>query len=173
MQRGLWSGFSHRQVWAVWLREFLSTKKTELRNEEDADASVARQRAHTRSASLDCISFFVHPPSFCSYGDRVEHFRVLEGAGQYCVWDKSFCSLNRLVDFYRTHSIALEKVVCLKDLPSSPRLQARPGPNPYPNPYRSTSQESIPSARLPSPPSNPKPVLEVWQWMTSSCKQPC
>uniref|UniRef100_A0A8C6M7R9 GRB2 related adaptor protein b n=1 Tax=Nothobranchius furzeri TaxID=105023 RepID=A0A8C6M7R9_NOTFU len=45
-----------------------------------------------------------------SYGDRVEHFRVLEGGGQYCIWDKSFCSLNRLVDFYRTHSIAMEKM---------------------------------------------------------------
>uniref|UniRef100_A0A665UJS9 GRB2 related adaptor protein b n=1 Tax=Echeneis naucrates TaxID=173247 RepID=A0A665UJS9_ECHNA len=40
-----------------------------------------------------------------SYGDRVEHFRVLEGGGQYCIWDELFCSLNRLVDFYRTHSI--------------------------------------------------------------------
>uniref|UniRef100_A0A669EEB8 GRB2 related adaptor protein b n=1 Tax=Oreochromis niloticus TaxID=8128 RepID=A0A669EEB8_ORENI len=42
-----------------------------------------------------------------SYGDRVEHFRVLEGGGQYCIWEESFCSLNQLVDFYRTHSIAL------------------------------------------------------------------
>ncbi|XP_059199295.1 GRB2-related adapter protein-like isoform X3 [Centropristis striata] len=60
-----------------------------------------------------------------SYGDRVEHFRVLEGGGQYCIWDESFCSLNRLVDFYRTHSIAVEKVVCLRDPPESlqkPRL---------------------------------------------------
>ncbi|XP_075948164.1 GRB2-related adapter protein-like isoform X2 [Anarhichas minor] len=50
-----------------------------------------------------------------SYGERVEHFRVLEGGGQYCIWDESFRSLNRLVDFYRTHSIAVEKVVCLRD----------------------------------------------------------
>uniref|UniRef100_A0A3B4GDA6 GRB2-related adapter protein-like n=1 Tax=Pundamilia nyererei TaxID=303518 RepID=A0A3B4GDA6_9CICH len=57
-----------------------------------------------------------------SYGDRVEHFRVLEGGGQYCIWEESFCSLNQLVDFYRTHSIAVEKVVCLKDPPSSPQL---------------------------------------------------
>ncbi|XP_029362879.1 GRB2-related adapter protein-like isoform X4 [Echeneis naucrates] len=56
-----------------------------------------------------------------SYGDRVEHFRVLEGGGQYCIWDELFCSLNRLVDFYRTHSIAMERVVFLKDPPSSPR----------------------------------------------------
>ncbi|XP_075948165.1 GRB2-related adapter protein-like isoform X3 [Anarhichas minor] len=57
-----------------------------------------------------------------SYGERVEHFRVLEGGGQYCIWDESFRSLNRLVDFYRTHSIAVEKVVCLRDPAASPRL---------------------------------------------------
>uniref|UniRef100_A0A8D0D8I4 GRB2 related adaptor protein b n=1 Tax=Sander lucioperca TaxID=283035 RepID=A0A8D0D8I4_SANLU len=56
-----------------------------------------------------------------SFGERVEHFRVLEGGGQYCIWDESFCSLNRLVDFYRTHSIGVEKVVYLRD-PPKPRL---------------------------------------------------
>uniref|UniRef100_A0A3Q1EDR3 GRB2 related adaptor protein b n=1 Tax=Acanthochromis polyacanthus TaxID=80966 RepID=A0A3Q1EDR3_9TELE len=61
-----------------------------------------------------------------SYGDRVEHFRVLEGGGQYCIWDESFCSLNRLVDFYRTHSVAVEKVVCFRDPPSSPQLLPHP-----------------------------------------------
>ncbi|XP_040002512.1 GRB2-related adapter protein-like [Xiphias gladius] len=91
-----------------------------------------------------------------SYGDRVEHFRVLEGGGQYCIWDESFCSLNRLVDFYRTHSIGVEKVVCLRDPPSSPRLLPHPGCNPYPNPYKSSSQESLPSPRLCSHPSNPE-----------------
>ncbi|KAF0037106.1 hypothetical protein F2P81_009980 [Scophthalmus maximus] len=83
------------------------------------------------------------------YGDRVEHFRVLEGGGQYCIWDESFRSLNRLVDFYRTHSIAVEKVICLRDPPSSsPHLSSHPGCNPYPNPYKSSSQESLPSPRL-------------------------
>uniref|UniRef100_A0A3Q3VTS3 GRB2 related adaptor protein b n=1 Tax=Mola mola TaxID=94237 RepID=A0A3Q3VTS3_MOLML len=67
-----------------------------------------------------------------SYGDRVEHFRVLEGGGQYCIWDESFCSLNRLVDFYRTHSIAVEEVVRLRDPQSLhtahfPRLRFLPG----------------------------------------------
>ncbi|XP_059199274.1 GRB2-related adapter protein-like isoform X1 [Centropristis striata] len=91
-----------------------------------------------------------------SYGDRVEHFRVLEGGGQYCIWDESFCSLNRLVDFYRTHSIAVEKVVCLRDPPESPSLLSHPEHNPYPNPYKSSSQESLPSARLYSHPSHPQ-----------------
>lgn len=108
---------------------------------------------------------------FCSYGDRVEHFRVLEGGGQYCIWDESFCSLNRLVDFYRTHSIAVEKVICLRDPPRdmSPGLLAHSGRNPYPNPYISSSQESLLSARLHSHPlrdSPHSPVLEpllaVW-----------
>ncbi|KAM3624109.1 uncharacterized protein V6R79_019054 [Siganus canaliculatus] len=81
-----------------------------------------------------------------SYGERVEHFRVLEGGGQYSIWDECFCSLNRLVDFYRTHSIGAEKVVLLRDAPSSPKPPAPPGRNPYPNPYRTSSQESLPSA---------------------------
>lgn len=103
------------------------------------------------------LSFFtLLPVLFCSYGERVEHFRVLEGGGQYCIWDESFCSLNRLVDFYRTHSIAVEKAVCLRDPPLSPQLWSHPGYNPYPNPYKSSSQESIPSTRLYSHPSHPE-----------------
>ncbi|XP_038141208.1 GRB2-related adapter protein-like isoform X2 [Cyprinodon tularosa] len=104
-----------------------------------------------------------------SYGDRVEHFRVLEGGGQYYIWDKAFCSLNRLVEFYRAHSIAVEKVVRLRDFPSSPNQHSHPGRNPYPNPYKSSSIESIPSAHLHSNPPlrerqasahSLKPVLE-------------
>ncbi|XP_034743731.1 GRB2-related adapter protein-like [Etheostoma cragini] len=91
-----------------------------------------------------------------SYGERVEHFRVLEGGGQYCIWDESFCSLNRLVDFYRTHSIGVDKVVYLRDPPESPGLLSQPGRNPYPNPYKSSSQESLPSGRLYSHPSHPE-----------------
>ena len=86
--------------------------------------------------------------SLCSYGNKVEHFRVLEGGGQYCIWEESFCSLNRLVDFYRTHSIALDKMVCLRDLSSSPQRQVQSGCNPYPNPYKSCSQESLHTAHL-------------------------
>uniref|UniRef100_H2TRK1 GRB2 related adaptor protein b n=1 Tax=Takifugu rubripes TaxID=31033 RepID=H2TRK1_TAKRU len=74
---------------------------------------------------------------------QVEHFRVLEGGGQYCIWEETFCSLNRLVDFYRTHSIAVDKVVCLRDPPLSPQLHVQSGCNPYPNPYKNCSQESL------------------------------
>uniref|UniRef100_A0A7N8X1H4 GRB2-related adapter protein-like n=1 Tax=Mastacembelus armatus TaxID=205130 RepID=A0A7N8X1H4_9TELE len=86
---------------------------------------VSRHEAEQRLRWQDTGVFLVResesaPGEFSlsvSYGDRVEHFRVLEGGGQYCIWDKSFRSLNRLVDFYRTHSIAVEQVVCLKDKP--------------------------------------------------------
>ncbi|XP_071770593.2 GRB2-related adapter protein-like [Centroberyx gerrardi] len=84
---------------------------------------VSRQEAEQRLRWQASGAFLVResesaPGEFSvsvSYGDMVEHFRVLEGAGQYCIWDESFCSLNRLVDFYRTHSIAVERVVYLRD----------------------------------------------------------
>lgn len=84
------------------------------------------------------------PQPVCSYGDMTEHFRVLEGAGQYYIWEESFCSLNRLVDFYRIHSIAMERTVYLRDPPTatSSRLSG-PGRNPYPNPYTSSPQKSL------------------------------
>nr|XP_046227816.1 GRB2-related adapter protein-like [Scatophagus argus] len=119
----------------------------------------AEKRLHWQDAGVFLVRESESAPGefsvSVSYGDRVEHFRVLEGGGQYYIWDESFCSLNRLVDFYRTRSIALEKVVCLRDPPSSPHLLSQPGHNPYPNPYKSSSQESLPSARLHSHPSHP------------------
>ncbi|XP_008401230.1 growth factor receptor-bound protein 2-B-like [Poecilia reticulata] len=105
------------------------------------------------------------PLSFGSYGDRVEHFRVLEGGGQYYIWDKAFCSLNRLVEFYRAHSIAMEKVVHLRDYPSSLHLNSHFGRNPYPNPYNSNSLESIHSAHC-----CPNPSPRDWQTSAHSLK---
>ncbi|XP_061587025.1 GRB2-related adapter protein-like isoform X1 [Cololabis saira] len=139
--------------------------------------AVSRLEAERRLRWQDTGVFLVResesaPGEFSlsvSYGDRVEHFRVLEGAGQYSIWDKSFGSLNRLVEFYRTHSIAVEKVVCLKDPSSSPHLQSHSGRNPYPNPYKRSSPESVPSVRfnshspLPERETSPrllKPVLK-------------
>ncbi|KAM9857123.1 GRB2-related adapter protein-like [Aulostomus maculatus] len=114
----------------------------------------AEQRLHRQDTGVFMVRESESAPGefsvSVSYGDRVEHFRVLEGGGRYCIWDESFCSLNRLVDFYRTHSIAAEKVVCLKDPPL--RLLSHRGRNPYPNPYISSSQESLPSPRLYSHP---------------------
>lgn len=94
----------------------------------------------------------------------MEHFRVLEDGGQYYIWDKAFCSLNRLVAFYRAHSIAVEKVVHLRDYPSL-HLNSHLGRNPYPNPYNSTSLESIHSAHR-----HPNPSPRDWQTSAHSLK---
>lgn len=120
---------------------------------------IKEHTCHLSSRHLSLFFFFLFF-FFCSYGDRVEHFRVLEGGGQYCIWDESFCSLNRLVDFYRNHSIAVDEVVRLRDLPSPPRLQSKPGRKPCPNPYKSRSQESLPTAHLcPHPETGSSPCL--------------
>lgn len=171
----LLSHFSHRFAPCICMD--LSTKRANRGMKNSALVSPHSCRSVKECAHL-------HPPPhlsllFCSYGDRVEHFRVLEGAGQYCIWDETFCSLNRLVDFYRTHSIAMEKVVYLRDPPLPPRLLPQPGRNPYPNPYKSCSQESLLSAHLYSHPAHPshptrecstrllEAIVGVWQIMKS------
>ncbi|XP_030646197.1 GRB2 related adaptor protein a isoform X3 [Chanos chanos] len=51
-----------------------------------------------------------------NYGDHVQHFKVLKDSyGHYYVWDEVFPSLNQLVDYYRTNSIARERTVFLRD----------------------------------------------------------
>ncbi|CAL1601236.1 unnamed protein product [Knipowitschia caucasica] len=147
--------------------------------------SITRMEAEQRLRWQDTGVFLIResesaPGEFSlsvSYGERVEHFRVLEGGGQYCIWDESFCSLNRLLDFYRTHSISMDRPVLLRDppahlLPSSghksyctPNLRNASNP---PNPYRSGSQESLcsvrPSSRLShtdrASPQPLKPLME-------------
>lgn len=123
------------------LRLCTNLRRTRPRNEEQHISAPQR----FEKTGLEFIPLSL---SLCSYGNRVEHFRVLKGGGQYCIWEESFCSLNRLVDFYRTHSIAVDKVVCLRDPPSSPQLQVQAGCNPYPNPYKNCSQESLHTAHL-------------------------
>ncbi|XP_060059184.1 GRB2-related adapter protein isoform X3 [Erinaceus europaeus] len=50
------------------------------------------------------------------YGDQVQHFKVLrEATGKYFLWEKKFNSLNELVDFYRTTTIARKGQVFLRD----------------------------------------------------------
>lgn len=52
----------------------------------------------------------------CSYGDHVQHFKVLQDrSSQYYVWDELFSSLNELVEFYHCNSIAKERTVFLRD----------------------------------------------------------
>lgn len=51
-----------------------------------------------------------------SYGEHVQHFKVLQDrGGQYYVWDELFTSLNELVEFYHCNSIAKERTVYLRD----------------------------------------------------------
>ncbi|KAI4821726.1 hypothetical protein KUCAC02_007316, partial [Chaenocephalus aceratus] len=51
-----------------------------------------------------------------SYGDHVQHFKVLQDRScQYYVWDELFSSLNELVEFYHSNSIAKERTVFLRD----------------------------------------------------------
>lgn len=52
-----------------------------------------------------------------SYGDQVQHFKVLrEASGKYFLWEEKFNSLNELVDFYRTTTIAKQRQVFLRDV---------------------------------------------------------
>ncbi|KAK3532503.1 hypothetical protein QTP86_018522 [Hemibagrus guttatus] len=59
-----------------------------------------------------------------SYGDHVQHFKVLKDReGQYFIWDEVFSSINQLVDFYKSNSIARERTVFLRE---AERSQRRP-----------------------------------------------
>ncbi|XP_053133149.1 GRB2-related adapter protein isoform X2 [Hemicordylus capensis] len=51
-----------------------------------------------------------------NYGDHVLHFKVLrEKNSKYYLWDDKFTSINQLVDFYRTNSIAKKEQLFLRD----------------------------------------------------------
>ncbi|XP_030646195.1 GRB2 related adaptor protein a isoform X1 [Chanos chanos] len=85
---------------------------------------ISRQVAEGRLRNRDCGAFLVResesaPGEFSmsvSYGDHVQHFKVLKDSyGHYYVWDEVFPSLNQLVDYYRTNSIARERTVFLRD----------------------------------------------------------
>uniref|UniRef100_A0A8C2KPN0 GRB2 related adaptor protein b n=1 Tax=Cyprinus carpio TaxID=7962 RepID=A0A8C2KPN0_CYPCA len=85
---------------------------------------ISRQAAENRLRPLECGAFLVResestPGEFSvsvSYGDHVQHFKVLkDGLGQFFIWDEVFSSLNQLVDFYKINSIAKERTVFLKE----------------------------------------------------------
>ncbi|XP_006024093.1 GRB2-related adapter protein [Alligator sinensis] len=59
-----------------------------------------------------------------NYGNNVQHFKVLrERNGKYFLWEEKFNSLNELVDFYRTTTIAKKQQVFLRD--DNPPHEAR------------------------------------------------
>ncbi|XP_031675849.1 GRB2-related adapter protein-like [Oncorhynchus kisutch] len=72
------------------------------------------------------LSLSLTPPlSPSSYGDHVQHFKVLQDrSGQYFVWEEMFFSLNQMVEFYHSNSIAKEETVFYGD----PEHPASPGP---------------------------------------------
>ncbi|XP_016105296.1 GRB2-related adapter protein-like isoform X2 [Sinocyclocheilus grahami] len=85
---------------------------------------ISRQAAENRLRPLECGAFLIRESESTlgefsvsvSYGDHVQHFRVLkDGLGQFFIWDEVFSSLNQLVDFYKINSIAKERTVFLKE----------------------------------------------------------
>ncbi|XP_066545557.1 GRB2 related adaptor protein a isoform X2 [Amia ocellicauda] len=85
---------------------------------------ISRQVAEGRLRQREVGVFLVResesaPGEFSlsvSYGDHVQHFKVLKDrGGQFFIWDEVFSSLNQLVDFYKTTSIAKERTVFLRD----------------------------------------------------------
>uniref|UniRef100_A0AAY5L9E5 GRB2-related adaptor protein a n=1 Tax=Esox lucius TaxID=8010 RepID=A0AAY5L9E5_ESOLU len=85
---------------------------------------ISRGVSEGRLRQRECGAFLVResesaPGEFSmsvSYGDHVQHFKVLQDrGGQYFVWEEVFSSLNQLVDFYHRNSIAKERTVFLRD----------------------------------------------------------
>lgn len=63
-----------------------------------------------------------------SYGDQVQHFKVLrEASGKYFLWEEKFNSLNELVDFYRTTTIAKRRQIFLCDEQPLPQVKLGQG----------------------------------------------
>ncbi|XP_045548037.1 GRB2-related adapter protein-like [Salmo salar] len=127
---------------------------------------VSRQQAEQRLHCEDRGVFLVResessPGEFSvsvSYGDMVEHFLVLEGLGQYCVWEETFSSLNRLVDFYRSHSIAQERTVYLTDPPDTPVHTHTPSHTPL---HTHTPAHPLTHTAVHLPDPNPNPYTPL------------
>ncbi|KAK1878101.1 GRB2-related adapter protein [Dissostichus eleginoides] len=95
---------------------------------------ISRGVAESRLKHRECGAFLVResesaPGEFSmsvSYGDHVQHFKVLQDRScQYYVWDELFSSLNELVEFYHSNSIAKERTVFLRDPEHFARALAR------------------------------------------------
>ncbi|NWR75396.1 GRAP protein, partial [Centropus unirufus] len=86
---------------------------------------ISRQVAEERLLKLRHLGAFLirdsesSPGEFSisvNYGQHVQHFKVLrERNGRYFLWEEKFNSLNELVDFYRTTTIAKEEQIFLRD----------------------------------------------------------
>ncbi|XP_069590754.1 GRB2-related adapter protein isoform X1 [Ranitomeya imitator] len=59
-----------------------------------------------------------------NYGHHVQHFKVLrERNGTYYLWEMKFSSLNELVDYYKSNSIAKTHQVLLRDEEEKQRMK--------------------------------------------------
>ncbi|NXD40729.1 GRAP protein, partial [Copsychus sechellarum] len=86
---------------------------------------ISRHRAEERLLQRNHLGAFLvrdsesAPGEFSlsvSYGKHVQHFKVLrQRNGKYFLWEEKFNSLNELVDFYRTTTIAREQQLFLSD----------------------------------------------------------
>ncbi|NXF47910.1 GRAP protein, partial [Oceanites oceanicus] len=64
-----------------------------------------------------------------NYGQHVQHFKVLrERNGKYFLWEEKFNSLNELVDFYRTTTIAKKQQIFLRDEDQTQEVPSGMGP---------------------------------------------
>lgn len=90
-----------------------------------------------------------------SYGDQVQHFKVLrEVPGKYHLWEEKFDSLNELVAFYRTTTIAKKRQVFLRDEESVVKVRGRPWAGQTPDPR---CQEGSPAPLVKFPPGDAAP----------------
>ncbi|XP_044795094.2 GRB2-related adapter protein isoform X1 [Bubalus bubalis] len=86
-----------------------------------------------------------------NYGDQVQHFKVLrDPSGKYYLWEEKFNSLNELVAFYRTTTIAKKRQVFLQDEEPLPKRSSSLLPGPCSSPPRT-------QLALPSPDSSMAP----------------
>uniref|UniRef100_A0A667II97 GRB2 related adaptor protein n=1 Tax=Lynx canadensis TaxID=61383 RepID=A0A667II97_LYNCA len=92
-----------------------------------------------------------------NYGDQVQHFKVLrEASGKYYLWEEKFNSLNELVDFYRTTTIAKQRQVFLRDEEPLLKVGAPPVPPPREPPRGAGTPAG--SGHPPPPPAAPHPA---------------
>ncbi|XP_027297077.1 GRB2-related adapter protein isoform X1 [Cricetulus griseus] len=88
-----------------------------LNMEDDQNWYKAELRGAEGFVPKNYIRVKPHPS-----GHQVQHFKVLrEASGKYFLWEEKFNSLNELVDFYRTTTIAKRRQIFLCD--EQPLLQ--------------------------------------------------
>ncbi|XP_047614444.1 GRB2-related adapter protein isoform X5 [Phacochoerus africanus] len=121
-----------------------------LNMEDDHNWYKAELRGAEGFVPKNYIRVKPHP-----YGDQVQHFKVLrEVPGKYHLWEEKFDSLNELVAFYRTTTIAKKRQVFLRDEESVVKVGGRPWAGQTPDPR---CQERSPAPLVKFPPGDATP----------------